>query len=442
MRVAITTLGCKVNQSESALIRGSLKENGHEIVPMFQDTDNLGTSRFRPDVCIINTCSVTAKSDYQSRQMIRRAFKTGAKVIATGCYAQLRPLDLSNIKGIDLIVGNSQKNKLHEYLNTLYSDNFRSQNNGKTPVLIDSMDAPVKCGPYSSNRARAFLKIQDGCNFSCSYCIVPRARGKSRSLIPEAVLQAVGDFRSKGFKEIVLTGIHIGSYGLDLKPQTSLLEIVEKTVRTYPELRLRLSSIEPQELKKELLVLIKQGSVCPHLHIPLQSGSDRILKAMNRGYTTSFYKNLVTEIVSECPDISIGTDVIAGFPGEDDQEFENTLRFIEELPLSYMHVFPYSDRPDTKASALEGKVKKAVKKQRVRKLLEISKKKKYDYISKHLDSCLDVIVEQKHITTGFYRAISSNYMRLLVKSHNLLIGQRLPVRAITYTDGELIGIPL
>jgi threonylcarbamoyladenosine tRNA methylthiotransferase MtaB len=194
VRIAIKTLGCKVNQSESALIRGSLKENGHEIVPAHSDN---------PDVCIINTCSVTAKSDYQSRQMIRRAVKTGAKVIATGCYAQLRPLDLSNIKGIDLIVGNSQKNKLHEYLNTLNSDNFRSQNNGKTPVLIDSMDAPVTCGSYSSNRARAFLKIQDGCNFSCSYCIVPRARGKSRSLTPEAVSQAIEDFRSQGFKEIV-----------------------------------------------------------------------------------------------------------------------------------------------------------------------------------------------------------------------------------------------
>jgi threonylcarbamoyladenosine tRNA methylthiotransferase MtaB len=217
---------------------------------------------------------------------------------------------------------------------------------------------------------------------------------------------------------------------------------VDKTAYTYPELRLRLSSIEPQELKKELLVLMKQASVCPHLHIPLQSGSDRVLKAMNRGYTTTFYKNLITEIVSECPDISIGTDVIAGFPGEDDQEFENTLRFIEELPFSYMHVFPYSERPDTKASALKGKVKNAVKKQRVRKLLEISKEKKYDYISKHSNSYLDVIVEQKHITSGFYRAISSNYIRLLIKSHNLLIGQRLPVKAITYTDGELTTIPL
>lgn len=433
MRIAITTLGCKVNQSESALIRGSLKENGHEIVPTHSDN---------PDVCIINTCSVTAKSDYQSRQMIRRAVKTGAKVIATGCYAQLRPHELSNIKGLDLIVGNSQKDKLHEYLNILYSDNFRYQNNGKTPVLIDSMDAPLIYGPYSSNRARAFLKIQDGCNFSCSYCVVPRARGKSRSLIPKAVSQAVGDFCSKGIKEIVFTGIHIGSYGSDLKPETSLLEIVEKTASAYPELRLRLSSIEPQEFKRELLLFIKKGMVCPHLHIPLQSGSDRVLKAMNRGYSTSFYKNLITEIVSECPDISIGTDVIAGFPGEDDKEFDNTLRFIEELPFSYIHVFPYSDRPDTKASTLAGKIKKAVKKQRVRKLLDISEKKKYDYISKNLDSYLDVIVEHKHITHGFYRAISSNYIRLFVKSHNLLIGQRLPVKAIHYTDGELIGTPL
>ena len=434
MRIAITTLGCKVNQSESALISGSLKDKGHEIVP---------THRDNPDVCIVNTCTVTAKSDYQSRQMIRRAVKSGAQVIATGCYAQLRPHDLSKIKGLDLILGNSQKDNIHEYLNKLSTKNCRPLQNMKIPALmIDSHDAPVTFGSYSSNRARAFLKIQDGCNFSCSYCIVPRARGKSRSLIPEAVSRAAEDFGVKGFKEIVFTGINIGSYGLDLEPKTSLLEIVEKTARAHPDIRLRLSSIEPQDFKKEFLTFIKQGTVCPHVHIPLQSGSEKILKAMNRGYDTFFYKNLINEIVSECPDISIGTDIIVGFPGEDEKEFVNTLRFIESLPFSYIHVFSYSERPDTRASALEGKVNKAVKKQRSNQIREISKNNKYDYISKHLDCYMDVIVEQKDITNGFYRAISSNYIRLFVKSHNLLIGQRLAVKALHYTDGELISVPL
>lgn len=434
MKVAIYTLGCKVNQAESASIKGVLREKGYEIVPTLRD--NLGTSRDRPDACIINTCTVTAKSDYQSRQMIRRAVKSGARVIATGCYAQLRPEDLTKIDGLDLIIGNSYKDDLFEYLHNL------PQGNGKPSVFINSPDAPITLKPYFSNRARAFLKIQDGCNFSCSYCTVPMARGESRSLIPEDVLKAVDKLSADDYKEIVLTGIHIGSYGLELQPKSSLLEIVNKIIKTHPLIRLRLSSIEPQEFKKDFLLLIKQGCLCPHLHIPLQSGSDNILKAMNRGYSISFLKNLINDIVATCPNISIGTDIIAGFPGESEKDFKESVRLLEELPLSYIHVFPYSQRPNTRALLLPGRISNEIKKKRVNILLEIAKMKKNTYITRHLGQILDVIVEKKEITHGFYRAISDNYIRPLVRADNLILGQRLQVKAVSFSSGGLISVPI
>lgn len=410
-------------------MQGALKERGYEIV---SEIDN-------PDVCIVNTCTVTAKSDYQSRQMIRRAIKSGAKVIATGCYAQLRSEELSNIKGINLILGNSHKDKLPEYLD---NPKFISGPNNTSPIeFIENPIAPLVVQPYFSNRTRAFLKIQDGCNFSCSYCTVPMARGKSRSLNFHDLLKAADKFSSDGYKEIVLTGIHVGSYGLDLNPQSDLLEIVKKIVKTYPDIRLRLSSIEPREFDPELLSFINEGSVCTHLHIPLQSGSDKILKAMNRGYNISYYRKLIDEIVSTCPNISIGTDIISGFPGEDDREFENTTKLLEALPFSYIHVFPYSRRPDTKALLLPEHVNKTTKRERVKIISHISKNKKNNYISKQLGKRLDVIIEKKDIISDFYKAISDNYLRPLVKANNLFLGQRLKIKAISCQNGELLGTP-
>lgn len=454
MRIAIKTLGCKVNQSESASIEGALRQNGHEIVPSLQDN---------PDICIINTCTVTAKSDYQSRQFIRRAVKSGAKVIATGCYAQLRPDELTKIQGIDLILGNSQKDKIHKYLDKLSpkfpqlpenppispfnkggQSGIKKGGSGdfRTRVLIDSPETPLQIGPYYSNRTRAFLKIQDGCNFSCTYCTVPMARGKSRSLSQNDVLKTVEKLSAQDYKEIVLTGIHIGCYGLELQPESSLLKIVKKIIEARPQIRIRLSSVEPQEFDKDFLMLIRHGTVCQHVHIPLQSGSDKILKAMNRKYSTAYYKELINDIISACPNISIGTDIIAGFPGETEKDFEDTIRFLDELPLSYIHVFPYSKRPDTKAAELKTQVKKDAKKNRVIQILEISKIKKNAYITKQLGQRLDVIVEQSNITNGLYRAISDNYIRLLVRSGGLVLGQRMQVHAVSVNNEALICVPV
>jgi threonylcarbamoyladenosine tRNA methylthiotransferase MtaB len=423
VKIAIQTLGCKVNQSESAAIEGILRNNNYEIVA-FSDS---------PDVCIVNTCTVTAKSDYQSRQLIRRAAKSGSRVIATGCYAQLNADDLSKIEGIDLVVGNSEKTGLINYLQNC------STKNDKPIIDVGMPNTPLKPLPYYSNRSRAFLKIQDGCNFSCTYCTVPLARGKSRSLNIQHVLTAVDDLKVQGYKEIVITGIHIGSYGLDLHPKSSLLKILNEVTGAHPDIRFRLSSIEPQEFREEFLSLIKDGNLCPHLHIPLQSGSDKVLKLMNRGYSTEYYKQLINEILTKCPDISIGTDLITGFPDESAKDFDDTVKFIKELPLSYLHVFPYSRRPNTKAFMMQNHVSGIIMKSRVKILRAIGNKKKNDYMTKYLHSIMDVIVEDKHLKGHYHRGISDNYLRLFIDSHNLQPGQRIIVRVKSMTDSGLFA---
>jgi threonylcarbamoyladenosine tRNA methylthiotransferase MtaB len=425
MKIAITTLGCKVNQADSAFMKGTLKNHGYEIV----------SPQEKADICIVNTCTVTAKSDYQSRQMIRRAIRSGATVIATGCYAQLKHRELSEIKGLDLIIGNSEKQRIHEYIEKISSKDNKLEN------CVNNIDAPVITGSYYSDRSRAFLKIQDGCNFSCSYCAVPAARGKSRSLPLNDVISTAKDFTLKGYREIVLTGVHIGSYGLDLLPPCSLLDAVKDISHVCPETRIRLSSIEPHEFMIEVLDFIKKGFVCPHLHIPLQSGSDRILNLMKRGYSTKFFRELIYEIISHIPGIAIGTDIITGFPGEGKDEFISTVSMIEELPFSYLHVFPYSPRPNTPAAEMDKQVPNKLKKERISLLLQLVKKKKYDYISRNLNKYIDVIVEGKTLTSGFFRAISSNYLKVLVKENGLEKGQRLMVKAVEFVNGELICIP-
>ena len=425
MKIAIKTLGCKVNQSESFSLEALLIQKGHDVVG----------EKENPDIHVVNTCTVTAKSDYQSRQQIRRAVRTGARVIATGCYAQLKPEELKKIKGLDLIVGNSDKDRLPEYLEKLPS-------NASGPlVLINTPNSPLTLKPYHSNRTRAFLKIQEGCNYACSYCSVPQARGRSRSLKPDDLLRAVKGISDSGYGEIVLTGIHIGSYGLDLKKKTSLYEIVKTMIQRYPLPRIRLSSIEPNEFDHGFLSLLKKDSLCSHVHIPLQSGSDSVLRRMNRRYSTSYFRRVVEHIISACPDISIGTDLIVGFPGESDSDFVDTLDFLKKLPLSYIHVFPYSIRANTTSQSFSGHVDNILKKKRVEIALKLAKEKKIDYITRHLGKELEVIVEKNSATQGYYKGLSSNYIRALIEAKNLSAGQILTVTAVSRDSEELICRP-
>ena len=426
MKIAIQTLECKVNQSETHMIEALIRGGRHEIV---RPHDN-------PDICIINTCTVTAKSDYQSRQLIRRAARAGARVIATGCYAELKPEELSKIEGLDLVIGNSDKESIVDYIEKLAGDNLP---HGKHRGCHNP---DLSYQPYYSDRSRAFLKIQDGCNFSCSYCAVTMARGKSRSLPPDEVIRAVNDIVGQGYREIVLTGIHIGLYGYDLKPRTDLAAIVKEICSISKDARIRLSSIEPQELSDDLLEMMGNDVLCMHLHIPLQSGSDTILRLMNRRYTSGFYEHLINRIITLYPDISIGTDIIAGFPGEGEKEFNATVKFINKLPLSYIHVFPYSKRAGTEAITFSNHIDEGEMKRRVRLLLELSNDKKKAYLSKQSGRELDVINEGISDNNQYYKAISDNYLRVRVLSGDLQGRDRLSVRVISLTDRELVAEPL
>jgi threonylcarbamoyladenosine tRNA methylthiotransferase MtaB len=409
--------------SHSASIEGLLRSNNYEVV---KHDDS-------PDVWIINTCTVTAKSDYQSRQLIRRAVKSGACVIATGCYAQLKPDDISKIDGLSLAIGNSEKTNIIEHIKKL------STKKSNTSITMRPPDSPLMYQPYYSNRSRAFLKIQDGCNFSCSYCTVPLARGRSRSLQPDDVMLSVRELFDSGYREIVLTGIHIGAYGRDIHNRNSLIDIIKKIVTSFPDIRIRLSSIEPQEFDDEMLSLMKDGNVCRHLHFPLQSGSGRILKLMNRGYSTHNYAQLINRVLTAYPDISIGADIIAGFPGETDEDFHDTVKFVNDLPLSYFHIFPYSKRPNTKAAISADHVDEKIKKKRVQILLDISNKKKNYYMARNINRDLDVIVEQKSQKTGSYKVLSDNYLKIDLEADNLTPGDRLRARVISLTEGKLRG---
>lgn len=328
-RVAIITVGCKVNQFDSAGIKEIFNKKGYISVPFDKEAD----------VYIINTCSVTSRSDSDSRNYIRRAIRrnNNAIIVVTGCYSQTSAESLLSIEGVDYIIGNNEKINIPEII--------REGKREKPSILVsnyqDNKFKRFKVYNFS-NHTRAFLKIQDGCNSSCSYCIVPKARGESRSLYPDYVIEDVIKLSEKGYKEIVLTGVNLGSYGVDLSPEYSLLELLKKIENLKVINRIRLSSIEPKEIREELKEYLSSSNVvCNHLHIPLQSGDNNILKNMNRDYDTKFFRRLIEDLKNKIRDICIGIDVIVGFPGEGEKQFENTYKFIKELPISYIHIFPY-----------------------------------------------------------------------------------------------------
>ncbi|MDI6891078.1 MAG: tRNA (N(6)-L-threonylcarbamoyladenosine(37)-C(2))-methylthiotransferase MtaB [Thermodesulfovibrionales bacterium] len=383
MRVSVLTLGCRVNQSESDIIEGNLKRLGWSIV---------GLSEL-PDYCIVNTCTVTAKSDYQSRQLIRRAIRAGAKVIVTGCYSQLRYDEIRNISGIINIVDNSKKLSIIKML----SNNIES-------ITFSH-----------SSRSRPYLKIQDGCNFACTYCAVPMARGRSRSLEVSEVIKQAREIEAAGYNEIVLTGINLGSYGYDLKPKTKLSELLKSLLKTTKIQRIRLSSLGVKEVDYGLIELLQEGRICKHIHLPLQSGDDTVLKLMNRMYSSRDYLSTVKNILKKVPDIAIGTDVIVGFPGEGDREFKNTKKFLDSVPITYMHIFPFSPRPNTLASKMANQNTSVLKRERLNELKALNFRKKMAYMLSQINKTLDIIIEEQgrnNISIG----TSSNYLKVKMTS--------------------------
>jgi threonylcarbamoyladenosine tRNA methylthiotransferase MtaB len=394
MRIAFTTLGCKINQYETDVLRQDFESRGNTIVPFDAEAD----------VYIINTCSVTAKSDYQCRQTIKSTIRRGqgAKVVVTGCYASTRPDEIKKISGVDLVFDNRDKARISEQ-------------------IMSSFTAPVKDGPLiKSNthvqsvysRTRGFLKVQDGCNNRCSYCIVPLARGSSRSAFPEDVIREFDRLVQDECPEIVLTGIHIGSYGIDLAEQTDLTSLVKMLIVKRGGSRIRLSSIEPREITDEMIHMLGSG-LCRHLHIPLQSGDDTILMSMKRDYSSGFYLALLERIANQIPGIALGADIMVGYPGEGDTEFHNTFELVDKAPLTHLHVFSYSPRPGTAAADMKNQVPDQVKKTRSEELRNLGMKKNLAFRRNHIGVALKVVVEDKaDAQSGLLSGLTDNYMRV------------------------------
>ncbi|MBF0538140.1 MAG: tRNA (N(6)-L-threonylcarbamoyladenosine(37)-C(2))-methylthiotransferase MtaB [Nitrospirae bacterium] len=421
MRFCILTLGCKANQAESSCIEGCFISNSH--IPV--------TLNDLPDVCIINTCSVTAKSDYQSRQLIRRAIRAGSKVFATGCYAELNRDEIRSISEDIAVVSN--KDKLLHFLNTGF--------------LANKAVAPT---PDKRGRSRALLKIQDGCNSRCSYCIIPRSRGRSTSIEVADIIEEVRGLVWSGYNEVVLTGIHIGYYGLDLVPQTTLSDLVELILNNTTDIRVRLTSIEVNEFTGKLLSLLREGRLCRHVHIPLQSGDDPILRDMNRRYSTADFRRLIMDIHGDIDNVAIGTDVIVGYPGEDDESFDRTYDFLAGLPLTYLHVFPFSRRRGTRAFDLPAQVSEETKKRRASLLRQLSDRKKAAFMANQVGRVLPAIVEKSDgslysglLLTAAGHATTDNYLKVEfeVNGGSVMVQERslVSIDITGVKDGSLRG---
>lgn len=428
-KVALTTLGCKTNQFESAAMKEALVQNGYELVPFTESAA----------IYVINTCSVTAKTDAESRRLIRRAARQNplAKIVVTGCYAQLAADELKNLPGVTLVIGNSEKKALVELL--------REQSGGEPSVVVS--DIAVASGAAAitletfTEQTRAFLQIQNGCDAFCSYCIVPFARGRSRSVPFAEVLEGVQRLSAKGFREIVLTGIHLGGYGLDLVPKRELLELLQAVEEKALAERLRVGSIEPNEITPQFVkFLAGSRHICPHLHLPLQSGSDSVLMRMGRHYDAAAIRRVVNSLAEQVSDIAIGFDVIAGFPGESDAEHGATLELIDSLPIAYLHVFPYSSRPGTVAAGMPGHLPAGIVKARAEEIRLLGERKKREFAARFLQQELLLLV-QGGGKNGAASGLSRNYLSVTVRGAAPPVGSEQLVRITAVNDdGSCEGV--
>lgn len=399
-KVALTTLGCKVNQFETEVMEGLFKKKGYEVVPFAEAAD----------FYIINTCSVTSLGERKSRQLIRRARRQNEQAIiaVTGCYSQLAPEEIKAIEGVRVVLGTKERGHIVEYVEQA------AREDGVLDEVTDIMqadafeDIPLFDMP---ERTRAFLKIQEGCTNFCSYCIIPYARGPLRSRHPESVLQEAKKLVAAGFKEIVLTGIHLGAYGRDLAENVTLADAA-RAVLTLPELkRLRLGSLESIELSPELFALIRSDErFAKHLHLPLQAGSDAILKAMNRHYDTAEFARLIETVEDAVPGVAISTDIIVGFPGETEELFQQSLDFAARMNFARMHVFPYSRRKGTPAASMPDQVAPEVKKDRVHRMQQLADQKAAEFHAAFLGRTVDVLFETAH--EGVWDGLTGNYIRV------------------------------
>lgn len=419
-RVALHTLGCRLNLSETGSIAQGFKDRGYDIVEFGQAAD----------VVFINTCTVTDAADSTCRNLIRKAHGSSpeGKIVVAGCYAQMEPEKIAGMQGVDLVLGNSEKYKVFDYLDEEETNQIHVD---KTWEFFSAATTSA------DSHTRAFLKIQDGCNYVCSFCIIPFARGRSRAIsVEDAVLEAK-KLVSQGFKEIVLTGVNIGEY--EQASGEKLHHLVEKVLAVEGLERFRLSSVEPNTITDELLDVLKASpKVLDHFHIPLQSGSDEILKAMRRKYTTADYKKIVGKIMAAFPNAGIGADVIVGFPGETQEQFDETFNLLKELPITHFHVFPYSKRKNTSAAKLDNHIHNAVKKDRVRSLLMFGDAKLNLFSEDQVGSKTKVLFERRN-KAGNFEGYSSNYVRVQVESDQDLSNLERVVLITSMDNGKLSG---
>lgn len=402
-KVAFYTLGCKLNFSETSTIARSFQDEGFDRVD-FEDV---------ADIYVINTCSVTENADKQFKQIVRKAMKLNDKafVAAVGCYAQLKPEELADVDGVDLVLGATEKFKITDYINDL------SKNDMGEVHSCEIEEADFYVGSYSiGDRTRAFLKVQDGCDYKCTYCTIPLARGISRSDTMENVLKNAREISQQGIKEIVLTGVNIGDYGKgefgNKKHEHTFFELVQALDKVEGIERLRISSIEPNLLKNETIEFVSQSrTFVPHFHIPLQSGSNDILKKMKRRYLRELYADRVAKIREVMPHACIGVDVIVGFPGETDEHFLETYHFLNELDISYLHVFTYSERDNTEATEMEGVVPGNVRAKRSKMLRGLSVKKRRAFYESQIGTNRTVLFEGEN-KEGYIHGFTENYVKV------------------------------
>ena len=430
MRVAIKTLGCKINQYDTAVMQERLARESCAFVRFDEPAD----------VYVVNTCTVTDRADWEARQLVRKARRSNpaARVVVTGCYAQVSPDEVSRVPGVDHVVG---LNRMDELVRCVAGGGSEAAPAVSVGNSRDERAVGVLGARRFLGRTRAFLKVQEGCNFACSYCIIPTARGRSRSVPPERVLEQVRGLAEAGFAEIVLTGIHLGGYGHDLTPRVALSELVRRIAGSGLIPRLRLSSLDPREVTDDLLsVMADSEVVCPHLHVCVQAGEDGILKRMRRNYDTAFFARLMARARGKLPQAALGTDVIVGFPGESEETFAASLDYLGGLPLTYFHVFPWSSRRGTAAAGMTDQVPPAEKKERSRRARELGARKKQEFCRGQVGQRVSVLAEQPVAgEPGWLKGYSRNYLPVWFAGGPELVHREVPVTLRQWSRGRLQG---
>ena len=429
-RVAVTTLGCRSNQYDSTAMEDFVRGAGFEVIAFSAEAG----------AYIINTCTVTHKTDGEGRQLVRKVRRKHpeAVIIVTGCYAQVSPDEVSAIEGVDYVLGNPEKDRIVECIKK-----GRQYNGAYVEVGDYEQGAPLELRAVThTGRTRANLKVQDGCNKNCAFCVIPLARGRSKSVALTGVMAEIKGLVEKGFKEMVLTGIHLGAYGLDFEKSYSILQLLQEIEAGEFDAKFRISSLDPDEVSSEMIEFLAGAkSICNHLHLPIQSGDDKVLRLMNRPYTASAFAKTVTRLDAEVSGISIGTDVIVGFPGEGAEEFENTYNLLESLPISYMHIFPYSKRAKTQAIDMPDHNDPKVIKERARRLHLLDSKKRPAFYERFIGRDMAVLVESaRDKKTKLLKGRTSNYIPVLIDGGDELKGGEAMVQLTEIIEDSVRGV--